>query len=65
LWTTTPDDFPFQVKVSGIPVTVTNITGGSSPQTFTVDPTTVIKSLPVSSDVRLWNPPVLAIGGVT
>lgn len=64
-WTTTADDFPFQIKVSGIPVTVTSITGGSSPQTFTVDPTTVVKSLPVGSDVRLWNPPVLAIGGVT
>lgn len=65
LWTTVADDFPFQIKVGGIPVTVTNITGASSPQTFTVDPTTVIKSLAVGSDVRLWNPPVLAIGGVS
>lgn len=65
LWTVASDDFPFQVKVAGIPVTVTNITGAASPQTFAVDPTTVVKSLPVGSDVRLWNPPVLAIGGVT
>lgn len=65
LWTTVADDFPFQVKISGIPVTVTNITGASSPQTFTVDPTTVIKPLANGSDVRLWNPAVLAIGGVS
>lgn len=65
LWTTAADDFPLTIKVAGIPVTVTNITGAASPQTFTVDPSTVIKSLPVGSDVRLWNPAVLAIGGVT
>lgn len=65
LWTTAADDFPLTVKIGGIPVTVTNITGAASPQTFTVDPATVIKPLPASSDVRLWNPPVIAIGGVS
>ena len=59
------DDFPLTVRVAGLPVTVTNITGASSPQTFTVDPATVLKSLPANSDVRLWNPPVIALGGVS
>lgn len=63
LWTTNSDSFPFTIKVGGIPVTVTNISGASSPQTFTVDPTTVLKTLTAGSDVRLWSPPVLSMGG--
>jgi hypothetical protein len=38
LWTTVADDFPLQVTVGGIYVTVTNITGASSPQTFAIAP---------------------------
>lgn len=63
LWTTNSDSFPFTIKVGGIAVTVTGISGASSPQTFTVDPATVLKTLPVGSDVRLWSPPVLSMGG--
>ena len=36
LWTTNAADFPFDILVSGERITVTNITGTSSPQTFTV-----------------------------
>lgn len=36
LWTTTPAHFPFDVLVAGEVMTVTNITGASSPQAFTV-----------------------------
>lgn len=36
LWTTNAADFPFDVGVEGERVTVTNITGAASPQTFTV-----------------------------
>lgn len=36
LWTTTAGDFPFDIMVGGEQITVTNITGSSSPQTFTV-----------------------------
>lgn len=36
LWTTTAGDFPFDIMVGGERMTVTNITGSSSPQTFTV-----------------------------
>nr|UXE44744.1 hypothetical protein Hi04_10k_c361_00008 [uncultured bacterium] len=36
LWTTTAGDFPFDILVGGERMTVTSITGSSSPQTFTV-----------------------------
>lgn len=36
LWTTSAGDFPFDIQIEGEQVTVTNITGTSSPQTFTV-----------------------------
>jgi hypothetical protein len=62
LWTTADDDFPLVVDMAGIPVTVTDITGASSPQTFTVDPDTVTKDLPAGSDVSVWYPPVLGLG---
>jgi len=61
LWTTTADDFPFDVEVGGIRVTVTAISGGSSPQTFTVTGATVTKALSSGSAVTVWRPPVLAI----
>lgn len=41
LWTTRADDFPLTVYVGGVPVTVTNVSGTSSPQTFTVSATPV------------------------
>jgi hypothetical protein len=59
VWTTTADDFPFDVSVAGIQVTVTNITGASSPQTFTVSPTS--HSLPALAPVELWNDPALRL----
>jgi hypothetical protein len=59
VWTTTADDFPFDVSVGGIKATVTNITGGSSPQTFTVSPLTL--SRPDQSTVEVWSPPVLRL----
>jgi hypothetical protein len=36
LWTTDATDFPFDIKIGGEVMTVTNITGTTSPQTFTV-----------------------------
>lgn len=38
LWTVVADDCPMDVAVGGIVVTVTAISGASSPQTFTIDP---------------------------
>jgi hypothetical protein len=61
LWTTYSDDFPVDVNAGGNQVTVTNVTGTTSPQTFTVDPATVIRDIPAGSAVSLWQPPVLAM----
>jgi len=65
IWTTDPDDVPLTVSIGGLPVTVTAISGSSSPQTFTVDPTTVTKTLTAGLAVNVWKPPVLAIGGTS
>lgn len=54
LWTTT--ETPFDVKISGVTVTVSAVSGASSPQTFTV--TGVTKSLAAGA------PTVLAAGAV-
>ena len=62
LWTTTAGDFPLDIAVDGERITVTNITGSSSPQTFTVTRSVngVVKSHSSGADVRLWTPPVYA-----
>lgn len=58
LWTTSAGDFPFDIAVGGERMTVTNITGASSPQTFTVTRSvnTVVKGQTSGTDVRLWQP---------
>ena len=44
-------------------MTVTDITGTSSPQTFTVTRSVngVVKAQASGADVRLWFPPILAM----
>ena len=59
LWTTTatsPADFPFDVNVAGVRVTVTAISGASSPQTFTVTRSVdgFDKAFSVGDVVKLW-----------
>lgn len=63
LWTTADADFPFDIQVSGERMTVTAITGASSPQTFTVTRSVngVVKSQAAGAGVRLWFPPVYAL----
>jgi hypothetical protein len=62
LWITTasrPGDFPFDVLVSGVRLTVTGITSSSDPQTMTVTATPVngiTKVVPAGSAVRLADP---------
>ena len=58
LWTTSAGDFPFDISVGGERMTVTNITGAASPQTFTVTRSvnTVVKSQISGTDVRMWQP---------
>lgn len=63
LWTTNPADFPFDIAVAGERMTVTNITGSTSHQTFTVTRSVngVVKSQSFFNDVRLWQPMVLSL----
>ena len=63
LWTTSAGDFPLDVAIDGERMTVTNITGSSSPQTFTVTRSVngVVKSHSAGADVRLWTAPVYAM----
>lgn len=58
LWTTTSGDFPFNIKILGEVITVTNITGSSSPQTFTVTRSVngVVKYLASGAPVHVANP---------
>lgn len=57
-WTTDATAFPFPVNVDGEQMTVTNIAGTSSPQTFTVVRSVngVVKAQVAGADVRLANP---------
>lgn len=63
LWTTDPADRPFDIRVGGEVMTVTNITGSSSPQTFTVTRSVngIVKSQSSATDVRLAYPSVTAL----
>lgn len=56
IWTTVGTDMPFDIMVDGIRVTVTAISGASSPQTFTVTPATVVRAIPAGSKVCLAEP---------
>jgi hypothetical protein len=61
VWTTT--DVPFDAVIAGERVTVTAISGATSPQTLTVTRAVngVSKVLQVGADVRLYQPAVLAL----
>lgn len=63
LWTTTADDFPFDIGIAGEQIRVTNITGSSSPQTFTVvrSVNQVSKAHLINDPVSLWAPMVLGL----
>jgi hypothetical protein len=63
LWTTDPADFPFDIAVAGEQITVTNITGASSPQSFTVTRSVngVVKAQAGGTSVALFHTPVLAL----
>lgn len=59
LWTTVAGEFPFDITVAGERMTVTNIIGATSPQTFTVTRSVngVIKAQASGAAVRLWKTP--------
>lgn len=53
-WTTDSDSLPFRVVIGGIIVTVTEVDGDDSPQTFTVEP--IHTGIPDGADVRVYHP---------
>jgi hypothetical protein len=63
LWTTDSAAFPFDIGIGGEQITVTNITGASSPQTFTVSRSVngIVKAHLTDDDVRLWITPIYAL----
>lgn len=63
LWTTVAGEFPFDIVVAGERMTVTNITGATSPQTFTVTRHVngVTKAQSADAEVRLFNTPRYAL----
>jgi hypothetical protein len=61
LWTTDSGDLPFDVIADKVRVTVTAISGTSSPQTFTVTGATVVRDLASGGDVRLADPTTYAL----
>jgi hypothetical protein len=63
LWTVDDDEFPFDIMVGGERMTVTDITGASSPQTFTVTRSVngVTKSQLAGTQVTLFIPAIYAL----
>jgi len=59
LWSTTADDYPLDLEVGGVRVTVTACSGGSSPQTFTT--AGVPRALTAGALVRLYEPAGLGL----
>lgn len=62
LWTTDSGEFPFDVMVGGEVMTVTAVSGASSPQTFTVTRAVngITKSHSTGTDVRLAQPAIIS-----
>ena len=60
LWTTASGDFPFDLILGGERITVTNITGSSSPQTFTITRAVngVSKAQTAGAPADLFYPPI-------
>ncbi|MEU3203577.1 hypothetical protein ABZ702_06770 [Streptomyces cyaneofuscatus] len=58
-----PAEFPFDVQLGGEVVTVTAITGASSPQSFTVTRSVngIVKAHGAGADVRLAEPAIVAL----
>jgi hypothetical protein len=63
LWTTNSADFPFDIMIGGEQITVTDITGASSPQPFTVVRSVngVVKAQSAGAAVNVYPTPVLAL----
>jgi hypothetical protein len=63
LWTTAAGEFPFDIIIAGERITVTNITGSSSPQVFTVTRSVngVVKTHTAGEKIRLYFTPLFGL----
>jgi len=63
VWTQAAGDFPFDILMSGERITVTNITGASGTQTFTVTRSAngVVKAQTAGTPLALYYTPILAL----
>ena len=64
-WTTSGSDFPFNIMIAGEEITVNDITGAGSPQTFSVTRSVngVVKAQLVEAAVQVYPLPVAALAG--
>lgn len=63
LWTTAGADFPFDIRIDGEQITISGVSGVSSPQTFTASARSVngiVATHNVGAAVSLWQPLTLA-----
>jgi hypothetical protein len=62
-WTTTAGDFPFDVTIGGEQMTVTNITGASAPQAWTVTRSVngIVKAHTAGDPISLTHPAIVAL----
>lgn len=63
VWTPSSGDWPFDIEIGGERMTVTSVTGSTSPQTLTATRSvnTVVKAHAAGAAVRAWRPGVLAL----
>jgi adenosine/AMP kinase len=63
VWTTDATMFPFDIAVGGERMTVTNITGATTPQTMTVTRSVngVVKAQTAGTEIVLWDTPRYAL----
>ncbi|MFE2106632.1 hypothetical protein ACFXAF_12305 [Kitasatospora sp. NPDC059463] len=63
LWSTAPADYPLDLIIAGERITVTAMTGTTSPQTATVTRHVngIVKALPTGADVRVWQPAIIPL----
>jgi len=62
-WVTDPAYFPLELRVGGERITVSAISGSSSPQTATVAPggRTLARAWPAGTEVQVWAPATVAL----
>lgn len=63
LWTTDGGHVPFDIAMGGERITVTAVSGASSPQTFTVTRSVngIVKGHTAGAEISLWQPMVLGL----